>query len=117
VVRKGLIITHDGYAIPCWHYPWERSPEIDRCLHNRSLDEIVDSMEVIGELEHAIGPGGCIGCSTMCYNWDEEFRRKVMTPNGLRKFRQQWKLGKERLRLTHPGVISAYESIREKLPV
>ncbi len=116
VVRKGLMITHDGHAIPCGHYQWDEVDE-RRNMHKRTLDEIIFADEVVSELEAVTGPRGCQGCSTMCYNWDDEFRTKVMEPDAVRRVRQQWILNKEKVRQRHPSVVAAYENIREKLTV
>jgi MoaA/NifB/PqqE/SkfB family radical SAM enzyme len=115
VVRKGLLITHDGYALPCQHYiDWERSDI--RSLHARTLDEIVDSPEVLGELQRVIGLHGCHGCSTMCYNWDEEFRQKVMAPTGRHKVRRSWAVGKEYVKENYPTVAQAYRQVKRLIP-
>lgn len=114
VVRKGLLISHDGYAIPCQHYMWDKSAK--RSLHERSLDEIVDSPEVLGELKRAIGLNGCYGCSTMCYNWDEEFRQKVMAPTGRHKVRRSWAVGKEYVKENYPAVAQAYRQVKRLIP-
>jgi MoaA/NifB/PqqE/SkfB family radical SAM enzyme len=115
VVRKGLLITQDGYALPCQHYlGWDKSDA--RSLHTRTLDEIVDSPEIIDELKRAIGLNGCYGCSTMCYNWDEEFRRKVMTPEGTDKLRRSWAVGKEYVKENYPGVAQAYRHVKRLIP-
>ena len=107
VVQRGLIITHEGFVVPCWHYTWDRQ-DIQRSMHERSLDAIVDAPEVIAELKQAAGPEGCTGCSTMCYNWDETFREKVMTPSGTLKFRRS----KEHFKQRYPGVTELYRRLR-----
>ncbi len=114
VVRKGLLISHDGYAIPCQHYFWDKSEK--RSLREHTLDEIVDSPEVLGELQQAIGLNGCYGCSTMCYNWDEEFREKVMSPTGRHKARRSWAVGKEYVKENYPGVAQAYRQVKRLIP-
>lgn len=114
VVRKGLLISHDGYAIPCQHYFWDKSEK--RSLREHTLDEIVYSPEVLGELESAIGLNGCYGCSTMCYNWDEEFRQKVMSPTGRNKVRRSWAVGKEYVKENYPAVAQAYRQVKRIIP-
>jgi MoaA/NifB/PqqE/SkfB family radical SAM enzyme len=113
VVKKGLIITHEGHALPCWHTPWDVSRN-DRSIHHHTLDEIVNSPVILAELEHARNLGGCVGCSTMCYNWDSEFREKVMRPKGATKIRQAMSLQKEKLRYNHPAVFGAAKTVRAK---
>lgn len=116
VVKRSLSINHQGYVLPCWHYLWE-TERIQRRLDQRSIDEIVDSPEVRDEICRIIGPGGCRGCSTMCYNWEEDFCRKVMRPTRLLKLRRACLCGKEYLRIHHPGVFKATKSIKRLLRI
>jgi len=83
VPKHGVTVNYHGYVLPCYHYPWTRAPF--RHLSEHPLDEIVDSEEFRAEIEHAVGPGGCKGCSAACYLWDDEFFKKsVYPPLGLR---------------------------------
>ncbi len=124
VVRSSLTIDHNGTVRPCWHYGWD-TEGIERNINQRTLDEIVDSPEVLDELKHAIRFGGCPGCSTMCYNWDEDFQRKAMRPAGWLKLRRKLLcssglLGaqrsllraKENLRENHPKAFALIKSVR-----
>lgn len=115
VVKKGLIISSEGDVKPCWDYPWKTDAD-RRNLNERSLDEIVDDPEIRAELDHAIGSGGCAGCSTMCYNWDPEFREKVMRPKGLIKARHLYLRSKENLRDDHPRIFAVAKAVRATLP-
>ena len=114
VVKKGLIITSEGHVRPCWDHPWETDTS-KRNLNERTLDEIVDDPEIRAELDHAIGWRGCLGCSTMCYNWDPEFREKVMNPKGLIKVRHLYHQNKEKLRDGHPRIYAAAKAVRSAL--
>jgi len=114
VVKRHLIVSHEGRVIPCFHYKWDDN-QIERRLDQRSIDEIVDSTDVRDEIRRAIGPEGCRGCSTMCYNWDEQFREKVMRPNGVLRVRRAYACTKEYIRLHHPHVLAAASSIKRFL--
>ena len=74
-------------------------------------------MAVAAELEHAVGPKGCVGCSTMCYNWDEEFREKIMRPVGRYRVRSNILVGKEYLKENHPRVTAVARSVKHLLGV
>jgi len=114
VVRRHLIVTHEAHVIPCFHYAWDKDT-IERRLDQRSIDEIVDSPEVREEVRRVIGPRGCRGCSTMCYNWDDDFRRKVMRPTGVLRLRRAYACAKEYIRTHHPGALAAASSIKRFL--
>jgi len=114
VVKRGLFVTQEGYVMPCFHYAWDKST-VRRRLDQRSIDEIVDSPEVQDEIRRVLGPDGCRGCSTMCYNWDEDFREKVMRPTGLLRIRRAYLCGKEHIRMYHPGVFAAARSAWRKM--
>ncbi len=116
VVRRGVTVNHDGYVTPCWHYGWETSA-IRRNLNQRPLDAIVDAPEVREEIRRAIGPRGCAGCSTMCYNWDEGFQNKVMRPTGRLKLRRAPFLAREHLKRRHPHAFAAAKAVRRLLHV
>lgn len=116
VVKRSLSVNHQGYVLPCWHYVWE-TERIQRRLDQRSIDEIVDSPEVRDEIRRVIGPSGCRGCSTMCYNWDEDFCRKVMRPTRLLRLRRASLCSKEYLRMHHPAVFKATKSIKRLLRI
>lgn len=109
VVRRSIIIDQYGYVFPCFHYSWNKGPK--RNLHEQSLEEILNDPEVLEEHRRAIGPGGCSGCSTMCYNWDPTFRQKVMAL----RMRKMVMLGKEYLRGNHPAVFAAAKKLRGTL--
>lgn len=115
VTKKCLAISHRAYAIPCIHYPhWDFEAPY-RSLREHTLDEIVDCDETRAEIDRTIGPGGCLGCSTMCYNWDVEFREKVMAPKGKERVRKALFVGKEYLREKHPTIFGAAKRVRSTL--
>jgi len=114
--RRGLIVLPDGYVVPCFHYRWERE-RIQRRLGQRPIDEIVDSPEVRDDISRVVGPNGCRGCSTMCYNWDEDFRNKVMSPHGMLRLRRTYLCGKEYVRQHHPGIFAVARSAKRTLSI
>jgi MoaA/NifB/PqqE/SkfB family radical SAM enzyme len=113
VVRQQVVVFQDGNVVPCFHYRWQDNGQWN--MHRNTLDQIVDSPEYRAQIEKAIGRNGCTGCSTMCYNWDQEFRRKVMNPSLPKQVRQQLALSKEYLRSHHPVVFSAAKRVRATL--
>ena len=114
--RRGLIVLPDGYVVPCFHYKWERE-RIQRRLGQRPIDDIVDSPEVRDDISRVVGPNGCRGCSTMCYNWDEDFREKVMRPTGLLRVRRAYLCAKEHVRINYPGVFAVAKRVRRRFRV
>ncbi len=114
VVMRHLVVSHEGYVIPCFHYAWEKE-RIERRLDQRPIDEIVDSTDVRNEIQRAVGPKGCRGCSTMCYNWDDRFREKVMRPTGVLQVRRAYACTKEYMRLHHPHALAAASSVKRFL--
>lgn len=115
VVKRSVTVLERGDVFPCLHKGWD-SITINRNLHERTIDEIVDAPEVRAEIDRARGPNGCPGCSTMCYNWDPEFRRKVMNPSPKMKAVQFLHIGKEYLRENHPGAFKVAKTIYRSLP-
>jgi len=80
VPRRALFVLADATVSPCIHLSWNQYlPE--RSLHDRDIASIVDSEEYKNAIRRATGVDGCPGCSTMCYNFDPGFRRKMMAPN------------------------------------
>jgi MoaA/NifB/PqqE/SkfB family radical SAM enzyme len=110
VVRDQVVVQIDGSVLPCFHTAWPGGEDWN--LHNHTLDEIIDSPAYKAAIQKAISPGGCYGCSTMCYNWNEDFRRKVMNPNLQTKAYQQILLSKEYLRDHHPAIFGAAKRVR-----
>ena len=113
VPRRLLSINEYADVLSCWHFPWNRGPHRD--LNRRSLDEIVDDPMIRREVSNAIGPHGCVGCTTMCYFWDEDFRSKTMHPTGLLRARRVALHAKEHLRVNHPKVFEAARGLRASL--
>ena len=110
VVLKGLIVNNDGYVLPCFHYPWQRAAF--RRLEDRTLDDIVDSAEYRDEVVGARSEGGCAGCSTACYLWDEEFAHKVAHPPVAQRVRYGLLRFRRRVRLRHPRVHRVLRSVK-----
>lgn len=82
VPRRALFIMANGAVTPCIHLAWSKYlPMGKRVLSKAPLADIVDGEEYKNMIRRAIGVGGCPGCSTMCYNFDSFFRRKMMHPN------------------------------------
>ncbi len=75
VPQHGFHIDADGLFRPCWHYAWP-FPADKWNINTRTLDDMVDSPEYRQAVLEAIS-GKCRGCSTLCYVWDEDFKRKV----------------------------------------
>ena len=84
--------------MPCFHTGWEVD-SLNLNMNDRPLAEILEAPEYIDLIEKAIGPNGCHGWSTMCYNWDKEFQNKVMHPDGALKVKQKLALSKEYVRV------------------
>ena len=79
VPRRAIFVTAIGVVISCVHYAWSKNP-IPRSLHEQSIADIVFSKPFQDSVRTATGPGGCAGCSTMCYTFDPDFNRKVLHP-------------------------------------
>jgi len=106
IPQRLVAIDEMGYVVPCWHYlSWRRTDQQN--LNHRSLDDIVDAPERREEVLRVIGPHGCVGCSTTCYFWDEDFRLKTMEPKGMLRARRAAQHAKEYLRLRHPWMFNA----------
>lgn len=106
-------IDEDGWVLPCWHYPWEKK-EI-RNINYFSLEDIVNNHEIRDEILFAVGPNGCKGCSTVCYFWNEEFRRKTMYPQGKWKVKREYDLLKKRMRTNYPFLYYLAQKIKRKI--
>lgn len=115
VVQRSVTIFEDGRVVPCLHRDWNTNTVV-RNLHQRTLAEIVDSEDVQNEIRRAVGPNGCRGCSTMCYNWDPDFQRKVMRPSFRAKAVQAAYIGKEYVRENYPAAFNAAKKIYRTLP-
>lgn len=111
VPRRLLAIDETGWVLPCWHYPGWTLDET-RNLNHRSLDDIVDDPAMRAEIRRAIGPEGCRGCNTVCYFWDDDFRRKVISPDLRLRTQRGIAHAKEHLRAHHPGVYQALIRLR-----
>jgi len=111
VVQRQVVIFWDGVVVPCFHTGWYFD-DLNLNMNNRPLAEILEAPEYIDAIEKAIGPNGCHGCSTMCYNWDEDFQRKVMHPDGALKAKQKLVLSKEYFRVNHPGAFDFAKRIK-----
>ena len=112
-VRKQVVVWIDGRVMPCFHMKWDEGHEWE--LHSKTMDEIVDSPGYRQAVERAIGKNGCTGCSTMCYNWDSEFREKVMNPGLQKTARKKIALSKEYIRDNHPGLFGAARRLRQSI--
>jgi len=112
-VKHGVTVNFDGYALPCYHYPWKRAPF--RHLGEHSLDEIVDSVEYRAEIEHAVGPGGCHGCSTACYLWDDGFFRKSVYPPIRLRMECAWLGFRLHVRSRYPRAFRAISAAKRAL--
>ena len=110
-VRKGVIVNFDGEVLPCFHYYWKRGAPYRR-LDQRTLDQIVDSPEYRDEIRRAISPGGCEGCSTSCYMWDEEFFEKVLHPPLKLRLRYKMITGGEYLHIRYPALYRALRAAK-----
>ena len=78
VPRRSIIINQFGYINPCFHFHWGKTQ--DRCIKTKPIDEIVFDSTYTDMIRHAVSAKGCMGCYTMCYNWDPDFSRKVISP-------------------------------------
>jgi MoaA/NifB/PqqE/SkfB family radical SAM enzyme len=116
VVKRGFFVTHTGHVLPCYHYNWEQY-DLARSIHDETIDAIVDSPEFRGALDHAVGPGGCSGCNTMCYNWDPAFSQKVMAPGAKERTRRAVLCSKEHLRMEHPQLFAMAKNVGKVLGV
>ena len=114
VVQRQVVVMNDGKVVPCYHKLWDESDH-RRNLHHRTMDEILEDPEILKEMQEAIGPEGCLGCSTMCYNWDSEFRRKVMHPDGIAKAQRMLLRSKEYLRENHPKAFRVAKRVKDSL--
>lgn len=114
VVQRQVVAYWDGVVLPCFHTGWDFDG-LGLNMNDRPLDEIIESPEYQGAIEKAIGPKGCTGCSTMCYNWDEEFQQKVMRPSGTHKAKRVLALSKEYLRENHPSAFDFAKRIKTSL--
>lgn len=114
VVQRQVVVMIDGKVVPCYHKLWDESDH-RRNLHHRTMDEILEDPEILKETQEAIGPDGCLGCSTMCYNWDSEFRRKVMHPDGIAKAQRMLLRSKEYLRENHPKAFRVAKRVKDSL--
>jgi MoaA/NifB/PqqE/SkfB family radical SAM enzyme len=82
VPRRAVFVMANGSVTPCIHLAWSKYlPMAKRQLSAASLADIIDGDEYKNMIRRATGIGGCPGCSTMCYNFDSFFRRKMMNPN------------------------------------
>lgn len=111
VVHRQVVVTTGGIVIPCFHTQWDGSDH-RRDMHHRTIDEILEDREILQEMRDAISPKGCVGCSTMCYNWDPEFRRKVMQPDGFAKAQRMLFRSKEYLRENHPKAFGVAKRVK-----
>ncbi len=114
VVQRQVVIFWDGVVVPCFHTGWYFD-DLNLNMNDRPLEEILEAPEYIDAIEKAIGPNGCNGCSTMCYNWDPDFQRKVMRPNGTLKAKRALALSKEYLRVNHPGAFDIAKRIKTSI--
>jgi hypothetical protein len=112
VVWRSVIIKTTGEVVPCWQYDWTGDPDVRRQMGERSLDAIVDDPKVIAQLRAAVGPGGCRGCRTTCFYWDDDFRRKSLNPPAGVKARRAWLGAKEHLRLHQPAAFEAARAVK-----
>ena len=81
VPLRGVTVNHRGDVIPCSDYPWPSLFDARQNIGQASIESIVESQRYRDSIRKAVVEGSCAGCSTMCYNWDPDFRRKVMEPN------------------------------------
>lgn len=102
IPMRMLAVGETGVVRPCWHYGWETGR--GRNINERPLRDIVDDPAYAEEVARAIGPGGCRGCSAMCYLWDEDFSSKMLHPNGGLRLRRAALHAKEYLRQRHHRV-------------
>lgn len=79
VPYRSVIVNHRGDVSPCFHYDWFKY-DVERNIRKRSISEIVFSKEFLESIYHAVSGNGCSGCSTLCYDFDSDFSRKVMNP-------------------------------------
>ena len=111
VPQRQLVINEKGDVRSCWHYTgW-----LERNLNETSLDDIVDDPAVRESIVTAIGPSGCRGCSTMCYFWDEDFRRKTMRPSAGIRARAAALHAKKSTALRFPRFAKAVGKLRRLL--
>jgi len=82
VPRRAVFVQADGCLTPCIHLAWSKYlPKRARRLDRAGIAAIVDSDAYKNAIRRATGVNGCPGCSTMCYNFDPGFRRKMMSPS------------------------------------
>jgi len=114
IPRRHMAVFSTGAVAPCYHYPGWSSGE-SRNLYHHTLDEIVDSADFAAEIRRAVGPGGCPGCSTMCYFQDADFREKTLHPDLRQRIRRALVPTKEFMKRECPGLLRFAERARRKL--
>jgi AdoMet-dependent heme synthase len=125
VPLRSVIVEHTGNVFPCWHYSWP----VERIgsINDRSLGQIIEGAVYRAAVMHGVSGSGCRGCDTLCYNWDADFRRKVMTPgfsdlllaeiqSGMLQSQGRSFLGKGLLTLKRKGVVRAVGKSLERFP-
>lgn len=77
VVKKNVIVKHNGLVFPCFHTSWD-TRKVERNIRQKDISDIIFSKEYLQEITEKQRPGGCSGCSTLCYIWDHEFYQKIL---------------------------------------
>ncbi len=81
VPRRLLIVYNSGHILPCYHYNWRKYETVLDFRRYDSVESMIMGDDYMNMILKGTGPLGCPGCDTLCYVWDDDFRRKITEPS------------------------------------